>query len=163
IGFELLEDLRGYLNRSQREAWSPATMCRNWPQRARQIFSGHAQDAKPRAAMLVVGVVPRKRVLRGAVPVMCCFRSPDFIPDVVGDTCEVMSIGTGTENTAAMESLRRVVVNVDLMTAERVIGTFGRTIALDMTRELFFGAPAGVSKHMHVTIVGRNVLSTTAN
>jgi hypothetical protein len=169
IGFDLLADLRAFLELTEDEVkdgecWQPSYVAQNWASNARAVFANQPEAARQHgAAILMVGVDPRERALGGGVPVVSVLRYPDFQAVTEEGFGKVMGIGSGARQ-QAMDSLRQTVQNLDMLQAEvNNPGGFGRYIASGMTRDLFFNAPPGVSRHLHVTIVGLDRLSVVAN
>jgi hypothetical protein len=162
IGFQLLDDLRAFLQLTEDEVkdkncWQPAYVAENWAPNARAIFARQSEaDKKGGAEILMVGIDPHDNGLGRGVPVVSVLRTADdFQPSTEEGWGKVMGIGIGTIMPQAMDRLQRTVQDVNLMQAEvNNPGGFGRTIAFDMTRGLFFNAPPGVSRHLHVTIIG---------
>lgn len=170
IGFDLLADLQRFLKMTEDEkreprAWQPASVAHEWSARARNIFLRQPEEEKQHgAAVLMVGIQVKENFLGGGFPVVSVLESPDFKPVIEQGADNVMSIGSGTNQKEAMESLRRTVASFDLMQAEvNNPGGFGKMIAFGMTRDLFLGAPPGVSRHMHVTIVRLGKFSFAKN
>lgn len=170
IGFDLLTDLKHFLKMTEEEeldneCWQPAWVAENWPQRASSIFASAPEAARQQnAAILMVGVDPHENRLGGGLPVVSALRSPDFRPIIEQGSANVMGIGSGARRPEVMELLRKNVTNIDMLQAEvGSPGAFGQFIASGMTHNLFHGAPPGVSRHLHVTIVGINRLVTYSN
>lgn len=169
IGFSLLADLQASLKMTEKEereneCWQPAFVAENWAPRAREIFARAPEAAKRQSAsILMVGIHPRENAMAGGVPVVSILRAPDFTPVTEEGFGKVMGIGSGAKQ-EAMEILRKTVANVDMLQAEvNNPGGFGRYIASGMTTDLFHAAPPGVSRHLHVTLVGINSLSFGPN
>lgn len=170
IGFGLLADLQAFLNMTEEEereheCWQPAYVAENWAPRAREIFACAPEVARRQnAAILMVGVDPRENAHGGGVPVVSVLRAPNFNPTTEEGFGKVMGIGSGASQQEAMDLLRKTVANVDMFQAEvNNPGGFGQYIASGMTRDLFHGAPPGVSRHLHITLVGINSLMVRPN
>jgi hypothetical protein len=169
IGFELLDDLRAFLKLTEeevknRECWQPAYVAENWAANARAVFARQPEAARKQgAAILMAGIDPRDNALGGGVPVVSTLRAPDFQPVQEEGFGKVMGIGSGASQ-QAMELLRETVQNEAMWQAEvNNPGGFGHYVAFSMTRGLFFNAPPGVSRHLHVAIIGLNRLSVVPN
>jgi len=160
IGFDMIAGLRDFLKMTEVEAkenmcWEPQWVAENFGPQARTIFSGHSEGIrKGRCEVMLMGIHPEEHIWGRGRPVAAVLRAPEFIPEVATGWGQVLSIGSGSGQRAAMDALAATVSNVDLMHAEvGYTGGFGRTIASSMTRDLFGGAPPGVSRHMHVSHV----------
>jgi len=172
IGFHLLADLSEFLKMEEEEiqdksCWQPTFVANKWAPRARKIFASYDPiDQKMGSHILMMGIDPRHpdHCIRGGVAVVSVLRSPNFEPVIEEGGGRVMSIGSGSCQEEAMNLLAKFVQNVDLMKMEVMNdGGFGHAIASSITRDLFFGAPSGVSRHMHVSVVGIDSFSIRPN
>lgn len=164
IGFELLADLQSFLRMTEEEerdnqCWQPDYVAKEWAPRARDIFArAPAAARKQSASTLMVGIRPEEKSLGHGVPVVSVLRArDDFTPATEEGFGKVMGIGSGAgrDRQAAMDLLQKTVANTDMLGAEvNNPGGFGQYIASSMTHDLFHGAPPGVSRRLHITIVG---------
>ena len=161
IGFDMIADLRDFLRMNETEAeccWEPEWVARNWSPRAKEVFRRQPiTETKYGCEVMLVGVHAQEDALGHGRSVAAVLRWPDFEPDIETRWGAALSIGSGTGQHEAMEALVATVKDVDLMQAEvNNPGGFSRVIAFGMTHDLFFRAPVGVSRHLHVSIVGIN-------
>jgi len=159
IGFTLLDDLLDYLRMPEEDAdkcWDPAGVAADWAADAAAIFAAQPEhQRKLGSEILLLGIDPDDRAIRGGVPVLSVLRAPTFVPDTQRGGGKVMAIGSGVNQTEVMERLRKAIRDPRLMQTEVMnSGGFGRTIADDVTYCLFQGAPKGVSRHLHVSLAG---------
>lgn len=170
IGFEMISALREFLAMTKEEVdeghcWDPEFVAVEFQAKARKIFDRHNDQEKDLGCeILLVGVCPKEKTLGGGNSVVAALRGPTFSPDIAKRWGKVLSIGSGSNQQKAMESLAATVSQIELLQTEVMNpGGFGNTVAFSVTRKLFWGAPAGISRHLHVSLVGINRLTSRAN
>ena len=167
-GFDMIADLQSCLQMCEDEeglCWQPTWVAENWPPRARRVF--YHQERTERecgSEIILVGVDANTSAMRGGSPVMATFRAPDFEPTIITVANQVISIGSGSGQREALDTLSATIKNFELMHAEvGNYGGFGRLIGSYMTRALFFDPPEHISRHLHISIVGIDRCETVTN
>ena len=162
IGFHVLSDLCFYVRSLQKkgEKVIPRKVAHNWHRRARRVFDGFSQEHQRNGCSIIMGgispgnsVVPRTDIV--------VFNSKNrFTPKYV-EYLQAASIGSGNSVESYVEFLEATndVSNMDsLFSGEPVPGIGGSHMALIASIIMQEKQAAGVSKHVHCTLVGNGGL-----
>jgi hypothetical protein len=166
IGFELLEDLAGFLYIPQEEqgngSWIPQWVAENWRERAKSIFDGSPDDLRECGSQILMvcthptedlGFPSRPRIY------VTKMESPLFEPLVASDYSRIFSIGSGSSIPLYMATLQELVPEDGYHPLMQLdigdMGGWAHGLAFQLTQAIKNHQAQGVSKHLHIGVVTR--------
>jgi len=167
IGMENVAQLSDALNLSgDGRIWDPRDIAERLPIGAKKIFNSFDKTEQQLGCQLILlGAHPTER--DGDAPWAKCyvyrFYAPEFKP-IRSHGAEIVSIGSGSSVNQYVETLKMLQDNYDMSRLE--VGTFGGSglgLMVYVSSILNKLSVSGISRHLHVCIVGRNAMTLGTN
>lgn len=173
IGFALTQNLRDFLQLpedAKDSGWKPDWVANNWKNDARRIFASFPEELRElKASILLVGTHPNEDVgIPGFARIYgIVMKSPDFEPVIISKSIPVFSIGSGSEvdkYKAVIEEITKGEAWPHLMKMESSFrGGWATGITIMISDTIRNNPEIGISKHLHIGVVGRHGYSIKPN
>ena len=167
IGLEVVAQLtKSLLPHEDYGGWDPHYIAEGLPTRIRTLFGTFSANERSRGCeLMLLSAHPTEN--DGAAPWARCyvyrFYAPNFEPIEAAQT-EIVSIGSGTDVKPYREALDNLSKNADVYKLEELFpGGSGFALMSSLTSLLLRSPTTGISKHLHICLVGRTKVSLGTN
>lgn len=173
IGFSLLDSLTSFLRLPpdvdpNQIGWDPRWISANWAPFAKSVFDkADASERRLGSKLLIVAASPNENCGIETKVYFTRFSAPDFRPGIMSKPFKFCSIGSGaaiTEYHDQLKPLFRWSGHISTLKAE--VGQpygWARNLSFRISRCLADHPRPGISRHMHMIIVGRRTIVVENN